>query len=205
MTFISSIPSLNGSNYNTWRQKLEIALALSENDLAFISPCPNEPVDSLRIENETDVAFATRQRDHAEVRMKYDLDHAKWDSSNHKCLMLIKSSIEDPIRGSIPECTTTTEYLKKVESQFTSSSKADASTLIKKLVNEKYTCGGIREHILKMSNTASKLKPTNKRLKDDFLIHLIFVSLPKEYETFVVNYNLQLDRWDIEKLIALCV
>ena len=99
MTFISSIPSLNRSNYNTWREKLEIALALLDNDLAFISPCPTEPVDPVREANETDVAFATRQRDHVEVRMKYDLDRAKWDSSNRKCLMMIKGSIEDSIRG----------------------------------------------------------------------------------------------------------
>ena len=42
-------------------------------------------------------------------------------------------------------------------------------------------------------------------LKDEFLIHLVFASLPKEYETFVVNYNMQPDKWDIEKLIAMCV
>ncbi|XP_066333742.1 uncharacterized protein [Miscanthus floridulus] len=205
MTFISSILSLNGSNYNTSREKLEIALALSNNDLALISSCPTKPVDLVREANETDAAFATRQRDHAEVRMKYDLDCAKWNSSNRRCLMVIKGSIEDPIRGSIPECTTTTEYLKKVESQFTSSSKAYASTLIKKLVNEKYSGGGIREHILKMGNMTSKLKPMDLGLKDEFLIHLIFASLCKKYETFVMNYNLQLDKWNIEKLIAMCV
>jgi hypothetical protein len=92
-----------------------------------------------------------------------------------------------------------------VESQFTGSSKAYASTLIKKLFNEKYSSGGIREHILKMSNTTSKLKPMDLGLKDEFLIYLVFASLPKEYETFVVNYNMQLDKWDIEKLIAMCV
>jgi len=99
MMFISSIPPLNGNNYNTWRDKLEITLALSDNDLALTSPCPIEPVDLVREANETDVAFATRQRDHASVRMKYDLDHAKWDSSNRKCLMMIKGSIEDSMRG----------------------------------------------------------------------------------------------------------
>jgi hypothetical protein len=56
-----------------------------------------------------------------------------------------------------------------------------------------------------MSNTASKLKPMDLVLKDKFPIHLIFASLPKEYETFIVNYNLQPDKWDIEKLIAMCV
>ena len=189
--FISSIPPLNGSNYNIWREKLEIALVLSDNDLVLTSPYPTEPVNPVRAENETDAAFTTQERDHAIVRMKYDLDNAQWVSSNGKCLIVIKSSIEDPIRGAIPECATATEYLKKVERQFTGSSKAYASTLIKRLVNEKYTGGGIREHMLRMSNTASKRKPMDMGLKDEFLVHLIFASLPKEYETFVVNYNLQ--------------
>ena len=81
-----------------------------------------------------------------------------------------------------------------MESQFIGSSKAYVSTLIKKLFNEKYTSGGIREHILKMSNMASKLKPMDLGLKDEFLIHLFLASLPKEYETFVVNYNMQPDK-----------
>ena len=56
-----------------------------------------------------------------------------------------------------------------------------------------------------MSNTASKLKPMDLGLKDEFLIYLVFASLLKEYETFIVNYNIRLDKWDIEKLIAMCV
>ena len=83
--------------------------------------------------------------------------------------MVAKSTILDAIRGSIPNCDTAMEYLKKVESQFTGSSKAYASTLIKKLFNEKYPGGGIKEHILKMSNTALKLKPMDLGLKDEFL------------------------------------
>ena len=58
--------------------------------------------------------------------MKYDLDRKKWDISNHKCLMVAKSTILDAIRGSILDCDIITEYLKKVESQFTGSSKAYA-------------------------------------------------------------------------------
>ena len=92
-----------------------------------------------------------------------------------------------------------------MESQFTGSSKAYASTLIKKLFNEKYSGGGIREHILKMSNMASKLKPMDLGLKDELLIHLVFASLPKKYETFVINYNMQPVKWDIERFIAMCV
>ena len=144
MAFISHIPPLERGNYRVWREKYELALALSENDLALTSPCPTEPEDPVRVENETDADFTARKRDHAEVRMKYDLDQKKWDISNRKRLMMAKSTISDAIRGSIPDCDTATEYLKKVESQFTGSSKAYESTLIKKLFNEKYSGGGIR-------------------------------------------------------------
>ncbi|XP_066361261.1 uncharacterized protein [Miscanthus floridulus] len=205
MAFILHIPPLEGGNCRVWREKYELALTLSENDLALTSLCPTEPEDPVRVENETDADFNARKRDHVEVRMKYDLDRKKLDISNRKCLMVAKSTISDVIRGSILDCDTDTEYLKKVESQFTGSSKAYASTLIKKLFNKKYTGGGIREHILKMSNTTLKLKSMDLGLKDDFLIHLVFASLPKEYETFVINYNIQLNKWDIEKLIVICV
>jgi hypothetical protein len=52
---------------------------------------------------------------------------------------------------------------------------------------------------------ASKLKPMDLGLKDEFLVYLIFASLPKEYETFVVNYNMKPDNWDLDKLMAMCV
>jgi hypothetical protein len=62
------------------------------------------------------------------------------------------------------------EHMKKVESQFTSSSKAYASTLIKSLISEKYTGGGVRYHILRMSNVVARLKPLDLAIKDGFLI-----------------------------------
>jgi hypothetical protein len=95
VAFISHIPPLEGGNYRLWREKYELALALSENDLVLTSPCPIELVDPVRVENETDADFSAWQRDHAEVRMKYDLDRKKWDISNCKCLMVAKSTISE--------------------------------------------------------------------------------------------------------------
>ena len=116
MAFISHIPPLEGGNYRVWREKYELTFALSESDLALTSPCPTEPVDPVREENEFDADFTARQQDHAEVRMKYDLKRKKWDISTRKCLMVAKSIISDTIRGSIPDCDTISEYLKKVKS-----------------------------------------------------------------------------------------
>jgi hypothetical protein len=135
----------------------------------------------------------------------YEIEKINWERSNRKCLMVIKETISEGIRGAIPECETTVEYLEKVESQFTSSSKAYASSLIKRLVSEKYTGGGVRDHILRMSNVAARLKPLDLTIKDSFIIYLIFNSLPKKFETFEVNYNSMNNKWTIEKFIAMCV
>ena len=181
-----------------------MALALGDIDLALTDDPPTKPEEPVINEGESEEDFATRSRDFAPIRMKYDLDHAKWEQSNRKCLMVIKSSIVEAIRGAVPDCKTAKEYLNKVGSQFTGSSKSYASTLIKKLVTEKYSGGGVREHILRMSNMASKLKTMDMALPDEFMVHLIFASLPDDFEAFVVNYNSQPDKWSIEKLMAMC-
>jgi hypothetical protein len=57
-------------------------------------------------------------------------------------------------------------------------------------VIEKYTFGSeVREHIMKMSNMASKLKSMDMGLKNEFVVHLVMSSLPKEFEAFEINYN----------------
>ena len=146
----------------------------------------------MRETNEADATWATKESDFESRKMSYALEHRKWVTANKKCLVVIKNTIEPIIVGSISECDTVTEYLDRIKSQFTGSLKTYATQLIKQLVTEMYSeNGGIREHILRMSNLASKLKPMDLSLKKEFLIHLIFASLSKEFDTFVVNYNIQ--------------
>jgi hypothetical protein len=189
---LSAIETLNGSNYGSWREIIEIVLALWEVDLALTTDAPKKPAEPMIHKGEVVEAFATHQRNFASIKMSYNLELMKWDASSHKCLMVIKSSIKEAIRGAVPNCETANEYLKKVESQFTDSSKTYVSTIIKRLVTEKYFFdNGVREHNLKMSNMASKLKLMDMELKDKFIIHLVMSSLPKEFESFEINYNSQ--------------
>jgi hypothetical protein len=150
-------------------------------------------------------AKAEREKQNSKLMSCYEIEKINWERLNCKCIMVIKESILEGIRGAIPKCETTVEYLEKVESQFTGSLKAYVSSHIKRLISEKYTGGGVRGHILRMSNIAARLKPLDLAIKDGFLIYLIFNSLPKEFETFEVNYNSMNDKWALEKFIAMCI
>ena len=58
-----------------------------------------------------------------------------------------------------------------------------------------------------MSSMAAKLNKYFKTaLPDEFVVHIIMQSLPKEYETFHVNYNNTVkDQWTLDQLMAQCV
>ena len=128
------------------RKKIDLAFILVEVDWVVNSPCPTELVAPVRETNEADAAWATRERDFESQKMSYHLEHRKWVTDNKKCMDVIKNTIEPAIVGSIPECDSVTEYLDRIKSQFTGSSKTYAIQLIKQLVTESYSeNGGIRE------------------------------------------------------------
>ena len=67
------------------------------------------------------------ERDIVSQKMSYDLEHRMWVTSNKKYLAMIKNTIEPTIVGSILECDTVIEYLDRIKSQFTGSSKTYAT------------------------------------------------------------------------------
>jgi len=205
MSYVNAIPDLDGQNYGKWFQKLEIALAMANIDYATQSPAPEDPVKPVRGQNELDPTWNACEAAYDRAWTQFDIKRAQWNASNRKCLMIFKGSIIDAIRMAIPDCATTTEYLAKVKSQFTGSSKDYSATLAEQLMSKKYAGGGIREHILEMSHMANKLKTMEMPLPEPFLVQLVFKSLPKTFESFHVNYNTQQDNWDLEKLIGMCV
>jgi hypothetical protein len=82
---------------------------------------PKELEKPVIHDGDTAQTFTTCEWDFTPIKMAYDIDHVKWDAFNRKCLMVIKNSINEAIRGGILYCEIAKEYLKKVENQLISS------------------------------------------------------------------------------------
>ncbi|WVZ50388.1 hypothetical protein U9M48_001644 [Paspalum notatum var. saurae] len=136
LSVINGLPPLDGSNYPSWREKLMMALTMADIDHAIETPRLTPPVLAAEV--------TPAAADNPARQMSYDLEKAKWERSNKKCLMVIRGTIIPTIRGAIPECEAATEYLQKIKDQFT-------GALIKKFANAEYDGSGIREYIMKMS------------------------------------------------------
>ena len=99
----------------------------SVTDWVVTSPYSTEFVAPVRETKKNDATWATKERDFESQKMSYDFEHRKWVTANKKYMAVIKNMIEPAIVGSIPECDTITEYLDRIKSQFTGSSKTYAT------------------------------------------------------------------------------
>ena len=189
---INGIEQLNGNNFVSWKEKLEMTLALLNVDYALLNDPPEAPNEG--VEN------------YEALKKDYDNEKAKWDDSNRKCLMMIKGSITQSMRGALPDVPTAKGYLAKIEDQFKGSSKIYATSLIRRLIDEKYNpTGSLREHIMKKCNMAAKLKTMDMEISDGFLVHFIMSSLPPEFSPFMINYNAMDVKWGVDEMMARCV
>ena len=108
----------------------------------------------------------------------------------------MKRSIPEAFRGTVSEkFTTAKEFIEEIEKHFVKNDKAEMSMLLASLISQKYKGkGNIREYIMEMSHLASKLKTLKLELSEDFLVHLVLISLPTQFSQFKVTYNCQKEK-----------
>ncbi|XP_061998804.1 uncharacterized protein LOC133716074 isoform X2 [Rosa rugosa] len=182
---LATIEPLNGTNYKKWRSDIEIYLGLTGIDFCLTDAAPVL----------TDVSS--------------DLDRAKfneWARANRMSLLIMKRLMTDIVKGSIADQPTAREFLDSIAEKFTQNAKAETAVLLDSLTTMKYNgTVGMREHIMKLIDTTSKLKDLDMPLDDQFIVHQALNSLPSQFNQLKTTYNAQKDKWNLNELIAVCV
>lgn len=132
--------------------------------------------------------------------------HENWHNKNRMALLLMKRTITETVRGSIPDTEYALEYLQSISEKYKESEKAESSVLMHSLVTMSFDgTGSIREYIMKQIDVATKLRNLQFEVGDQFLVHLVLNSLPAEYTQLKVTHNTQKDKWGLNELISICV
>ena len=186
-TNINSIPMLNGTNFKSWKEIVLIVLRVMDLDLALRVDQP----DLLTDESTYDQKREMKKR----------------ERSNRMSLMIMKRVISEAFRRTMSEQITTAKgFLEDIEKRFAKNEKAKTRTLLAKLISMRYVGKrNIRKYIMEISHIASKLKALKLELSEDFLVHLVLISLSTQYSQFKVSYNCQKETWSLNELISHCV
>ncbi|RVW26828.1 hypothetical protein CK203_111491 [Vitis vinifera] len=105
------------------------------------------------------------------LRSKWNNQKA-WARSNKLSLMFMRMTIANNIKTSLPQTKFTSEFLKSVEERFKRADKSLVGTLMAELTTMKYDGQkGIQQHILNMTEKATKLKALGMGMDESFLVH----------------------------------
>ncbi|XP_020242587.1 uncharacterized protein LOC109820800 [Asparagus officinalis] len=117
-----------------------------------------------------DIDFVLRLPSPAPLRDKSSTDEKRdverWEKLNCMCMMIMKMVIPEAFRGTTSEkITSAREFLEDIEKMFAKNKKAKTSTFLANLILMRYKGKeNIREYIMEMSHTASKLKALKLKL-----------------------------------------
>ncbi|XP_043721023.1 uncharacterized protein LOC122668535 [Telopea speciosissima] len=172
------ILKLSGENYRNWNDDLEVYLCLRDLDLCLREP---KPINLTSASTEAEKT-----------------NHGKRDTTNRKCLKVIKHAIPETMKNSITMKVTATEYLEAIIVKFESSKKAQSGDLMTKLTTAMFDGNGSsKEHLLGLVSLGNKIRELEINLDDDFLVTIALNSLPGQYKHLHGTYNALKNKWSM--------
>lgn len=185
----NSVVKFNGLNYEEWSEQIRFSLGVMSLDQAILTD--EEP------------AAITDESSELE-KSRYET----WERSNRLCLNLLRMSMAESIKPSMPKTGKAREFILKIKEQSQSdvADKSIVGSLMSELTTKRFDWSQtIHEHVTHMSNLASRLTSMGMEVHGSFLVQFIINSLPPEYGQFQVNYNTIKDKWNFQELKAMLI
>lgn len=152
ISYVNGIQKLGGDNFTNWKNDIGLVLCIMDRDHSMRDKYPVAP--TAQGDNDTTLPERTAA---------YEKEKERWERSDRVALMIMEQTINPAIRGAIEKHPkSAVHFMEKVEEYFKGSSKANASTLLTKLMNTKYDGqGSVREHIMSLVDLRDKLNDLN--------------------------------------------
>jgi len=84
--------------------------------------------------------------------------------------------------------------------------KSLAGTLMSILTTMKFDGSRtMHEHVIEMTNIATRLKTSGMAMNENFLVQFILNSLSSDYGPFQMSYNTIKDKWNVHELQSMLV
>ena len=114
--------------------------------------------------------------------------------------MFMQMTIASNIKTTLQIIDNAMEFLNNVEDRFRIADKSFAGTIMANLTTMKFDgTRGMHEHILEMTNLATKLKVLGMNVDEFLLFQFILNSLPSQYGHFQIHYNTIKDKWNVNE------
>ncbi|KAL1214071.1 Retrovirus-related Pol polyprotein from transposon TNT 1-94 [Cardamine amara subsp. amara] len=185
----NSVVKFNGQNYAEWSEQIKFSLGVMSLDQAIRTD--DEPAALTDDSSELDKSrFET------------------WERSNRLCLNLLRMTMAESIKPSMPKTEKAREFMVKIKEQSQSdlADKSIVGSLMSELTTKKFDWSEpIHDHVTHMSNLAYKLTSMGMEVHEPFLVQFIINSLPIEYSQFQVNYNTLKEKWNFQELKAMVI
>ncbi|PRQ44411.1 putative RNA-directed DNA polymerase [Rosa chinensis] len=182
---LHNIEPLNGSNFKTWKERIELYLGLQGLDVCLREPQP--------VLNDTSPeAIIVKDRE--------------WHKTNRMAKLIMKQTMSPMVRGSVAEPDTALGFMTAIGLKFKENEKAEISALLDQLLGMKFdTSESVREHIMKIIHITTRLGELEIAFSDAFIVHLALIRLPPSFGPLKTAYFSQKEKWDLNELIEICV
>jgi len=122
-------------------------------------------------------------------------DTSSNERSNRLSLMFMRMNITSNIKSTLPKIDDAKEFMKFMEECSQTIDKSLVGTLMSTLTTKKFDGSRtMHEHVIEMTNIATRLKSLGIAVDEGFLVHFILNSLLFEYGLFQMNYNTMKDK-----------
>ena len=129
-----------------------------------------------------------------------------WERSNKLSLMFMRMIVVYNIKKTLPKTDNAEEFMGLVGERSQTADKSFVGTLMSTLTTIKFDGSRtMHEHVIEMTNIATRLKILGMVVNENFLVRFILNSLSFEYGPFQISYNTMKDKWNVHELHSMLV